>query len=86
VEREEATIGVFITLEEPSQDMVTEAARAGYYRPRAWEGQYPKIQILTIAELLSGTQVQMPPQRRTHKQAERVKEEGPRTQDMFEEQ
>jgi len=31
LEREKAALGVFITLEPPSQDMETEAVSAGYY-------------------------------------------------------
>ena len=54
VEREGAAIGVFITLEEPSRDMVTEAASAGHYHSPAWGRDYPRIQILTIAQLLAG--------------------------------
>jgi len=52
VEREKAEIGLFVTLANPTHPMITEAASAGFYEsPR---GQYPKIQILTIEDLLSG--------------------------------
>jgi hypothetical protein len=34
--------------------------------------KYPKIQILTIADLLKGTEVKMPPAFGTFKQAQRV--------------
>jgi hypothetical protein len=51
--REAAEMGVFITLEEPTQPMRTEAAAAGTYTS-PWDRQaYPKVQILTIAELLA---------------------------------
>ena len=51
--REQAELGVFLTLEEPTQRMRTEAAEAGMYLS-PWNGQnYPKMQILTIAELLA---------------------------------
>jgi DNA modification methylase len=51
--REAAEMGVFLTLEEPSQPMKTEAASAGMY-PSPWDGQsYPKVQILTLGELLA---------------------------------
>ena len=39
-------------LREPTQPMRTEAASAGFYTS-PW-GQHPKIQLLTIAELLAG--------------------------------
>jgi site-specific DNA-methyltransferase (adenine-specific) len=72
VEREGAAIGVFITLEPPSKDMETEAVSAGFYHSPGWGRNYPKIQILTIAELLHGAEVQMPPAHGTFKQAQRV--------------
>ncbi len=72
VEREGAAIGVFITLEAPSRDMTTEAASAGFYRSVGWGRDYPKIQVLTIGELLHGTEVKMPPAHGTFKQAPRA--------------
>ena len=60
VEREKAAIGIFITLELPSKDMITEALSAGYYQQPGWDTQYPKIQILTVAALLKDAEVQMP--------------------------
>ena len=60
VEREGAAIGVFITLEEPSRDMVTEAASSGHYHSNLWQQDYPRIQILTIEELLDGRTIDMP--------------------------
>lgn len=74
VEREEAAIGVFITLEEPTRDMVTEAASAGFHHSPVWDKDYPRIQILTIDDLLSGREISMPPSAfGTFKQAEKVK-------------
>lgn len=61
VEREKAAFGIFITLEEPSKDMVTEAASAGMYLSPGWNKIYPKLQILTINELLHGKEAQLPP-------------------------
>ena len=51
--REGAEMGVFLTLEDPSQPMKTEAASAGMYLS-PYDGQhYPKVQIITIGELLA---------------------------------
>lgn len=77
VEREGAAMGVFITLEPSSRDMRTEAVSAGFYHSQGWGTDYPKIQILTIEELLHGKQVQMPPQYGTFKEAQRVRMQGP---------
>lgn len=75
VEREGAAIGVFITLEEPSRDMITEALASDYYHSQVWEKDYPRIQILTVEQLLNGANVNMPPRdyAQTFKQAEKIK-------------
>lgn len=72
VEREGAAIGVFITLDPPSRDMTTEAASAGFYRSAGWGKDFPRIQILTIGELLHGAEVKMPPAHGTFKRAQRA--------------
>lgn len=53
VEREKAEIGLFVTLAEATKPMITEAASAGFYES-PYMGAFPKIQILTIDDLLSG--------------------------------
>jgi hypothetical protein len=60
LDREEAAIGVFITLEEPSKDMTTESVSSGYYHSDLWQKDYPRIQILTIEALLNGKGIDMP--------------------------
>jgi DNA modification methylase len=74
MEREEAAIGVFITLETPTRDMQTEAASAGFYHSPGWDKDYPKLQILSIADLLTGKTVNMPNTSITFKQARKVKD------------
>jgi site-specific DNA-methyltransferase (adenine-specific) len=75
IEREEAAIGVFLTLEQPSQAMIKEAVEAGYYNSPIWHKDYPRLQILTIEDLLAGKEIDMPPQHGTFKQAERIKKQ-----------
>jgi site-specific DNA-methyltransferase (adenine-specific) len=61
LEREKAQIGAFITLKPSTKDMRTEAVSAGFYEPQASPGsKYPKLQILTIDELLSGAKLLYP--------------------------
>ena len=61
MEREKAPIGILITLEEPTKPMLEEAVTAGFYEPEHFPGhQYPRIQILTIKELLDGKEAQYP--------------------------
>lgn len=72
LEREEATMGIFITLEEPTRDMKREAVSAGFYSSPGWGQDYPRLQILTIKDLLGGAGVKMPPQHGTFKEAHRA--------------
>lgn len=76
VTREQAAIGVLVTLEAPTRDMKTEAAGAGIYRSPGWGQDFPRIQILTIEELLAGVQVKMPPAFGTFKQAQATRRVG----------
>jgi len=52
LEREKAEIGLFVTLEEPSGPMQLEATTAGVYTSALSGRDYPRIQLLTIRELL----------------------------------
>lgn len=72
IEREQAAIGVFITLEAASRDMIAEAVGAGFYHSPGWNRDYPKLQILTIAELLDGKELKMPPATITFKSSEKI--------------
>ena len=77
VERENAAIGVFITLDKPTQAMLKEALVAEYYESPGRQGRrYRKIQILTIGDLLDGTGVDMPGRHGRHQRAERYKPTG----------
>jgi len=58
-----AEMGVLLTLEEPTKPMVQEALDAGDYSPPGigWEKPvYPRVQIRTIKELLSGKMLDLP--------------------------
>jgi len=81
VDREKAAMGVLITLEPPTRDMKTEALSAGFYASPGWKRDFPKIQILTIEELLDGTSIRMPPAVGTFRQAQVAGVEV--TQDKF---
>ena len=59
--RENAEIGLFITLNPPTRPMIQEAVSVGFYTPEHYPNhQYPRLQILTIEDLLSGTQAEYP--------------------------
>lgn len=76
IEREKAALGVFVTLEAASKDMRTEAAQAGFYKSQGWDKDYPRLQIMTIEDLLHGAEVKMPPAHGTFKQAPKVEKEA----------
>ena len=85
INRESAAIGVFLTLEEPTRDMRTEAASVGFYHSSGWNQDYPRIQILTVGGLLDGsTRLEIPPAEfTTFQRAQRVKDEGPEQGKVF---
>ena len=72
VEREKAALGLFITLEEPTRDMRTEAVSAGFYRSEVWQRDFPKVQIRTVEELLDGRGFELPPHPSMYQAAQRV--------------
>ncbi len=79
LEREKAVIGVLISMQEPTAPMRTEAVTAGFYESETWGQKYPKVQLLTVAELLAGKKVEMPPIRQvsaTFKKAPKATKKG----------
>lgn len=48
----DAAVGVFITLEPPTSEMKKEAITAGF-TTEIWGKNYPRIQILTVEDLLA---------------------------------
>jgi len=59
VDREQAKIGIFVTLTPPTGPMQIEATKAGFYTT-PYHGNITKIQILTIAELFAGKKPTIP--------------------------
>lgn len=55
IDREKASIGLFVTLAQPTRPMKEEAIKTGYYESPIG-ASFPKIQILTIKGLLDGTE------------------------------
>ncbi len=83
LEREKAEIGVYICLEEATKPMRAEAAEAGFYHSDTWNRDYPKVQILTIAELLDGKQIDMPPIQQVSQTFKRAKREKAKPADQL---
>ncbi len=59
LDREKAQIGVFLCFELPTKPMLREAAEAGVYRSTD-RTTYPRLQILTIQQILDGKQPEYP--------------------------
>ena len=69
VDRERAKVGVYISLEPPTEPMKKEAAGAGLYDGPT--GKVPKIQLFTIEELFAGKTPRIPLMERGFKAAAR---------------
>jgi DNA modification methylase len=63
-ERDKVEIGVLISMETPTKLMRAEAASAGFYRS-PW-GEHPRVQLLTVGELLQGKGIDYPAPRQTN--------------------
>lgn len=74
VEREKASLGLFITLEEPTSALRAEAVSAGFYHSEIWQKDYPKIQVRTVTELLQGKVFDLPPHPPAYQPAQRIRE------------
>ena len=73
LDREKAALGLFITLEEPTKDMLTEAASAGFYHSDVWQRDYPRVQIRTVGELLAGVEFEVPRHPSMYQAAHRIR-------------
>ena len=72
ITREKVEIGAFLSLEPPTSPMRREAASAGFYES-PW-GKHPRIQLLTIEDLLGGKSIDFPQATDvTFKKAQRVR-------------
>ncbi len=73
VQRKGAAIGVLLTLEPPSKEMLKEAQQAPRYYSETWNRYYPGLQIITVDQLFAGVRVDMPP----HSKAQMTRQAQP---------
>lgn len=52
IDRESATLGIFITLQKPTKDMIKEAKEAGIYKSQFMSAPVDKIRIVTVQEII----------------------------------
>jgi len=84
VDREKAEIGVLLTFDPPTKPMRQEAATAGFY-DSPW-GKHPRLQILTVADILDSKGINYPKTagtNQTYKQAPRQVLKVAEQQDVF---
>jgi site-specific DNA-methyltransferase (adenine-specific) len=58
MEREDAALGIFLTLNNPTREMEKEAASAGFYETGG--RKFLKLQVLTAAQVVGGKRPQVP--------------------------
>ena len=73
VEREQAAMGLFISLDEPTAPMRSEAASGGLFQSDVWQRDFPKIQLRTIGEMMAGSGFDLPPRPAAYQPAQRVR-------------
>ena len=80
LDREQAAIGVLISLQPPTKEMVAEAVSTGFYVHKTNAQQYPKLQLRTVKELMDGKGIERPSNvaatDETFKKAPKAKAEG----------
>lgn len=83
IEREGAEIGVLLSFQEPTGPMRKEAAGSGFYTS-PW-GRHPRIQLLTVGELLAGRRIDYPPAQTnvTFRRAPKAIAEAPENLNLF---
>lgn len=60
LQREDAEMGILITLAEPTKSMLADAAGAGFVG-RSAHGRLPRVQVVTVGDLLAGRMPRLPP-------------------------
>jgi hypothetical protein len=82
LDREKAEMGALLSLEAPTGPMRKEAASAGFFTS-PW-GKHPRIQLMTVEDLLTGSTLNRPPIQTsvTFKKAPRAVAQGPQRQTL----
>jgi len=72
INRQNAAMGIFITLEEPTSEMLKEEKVTDPYKSPIWNTEYPKLQIITIEQLLKGIKPKIPPVSNMFNEAQKI--------------
>lgn len=76
VDSQKADMGIFVCLRAPTKGMIDAANRSGIYTHPANGQTFPKVQIITVEELLNDTRPQMPTTLLPYFQAQRRPDTG----------
>jgi site-specific DNA-methyltransferase (adenine-specific) len=60
LDRDQAAIGILISLQPATGPMETEAASAGFYEHKTNRQKYPRLQLRTVKELMEGQGIERP--------------------------
>ena len=83
LETEKGAIGVLIELDEPTSEMKRAAVEAGQYESELWGGNYERLQILTISELLAGKKPDVPKFLAAYQKAAKIAAAAGEQQELF---
>lgn len=76
MQAQNAAMGIFVCMQRPTKGMTDAAHHSGLYTYPANGQRFPKVQIITVDELLSGKQPSMPTALLPYFQAQRRYDTG----------
>ena len=77
VEHSKGQMGVLIMMDDPTAGMADAANNSGMYRHEFTGREYPRVQIITVGDLLAGRRVNMPTPFMPYLQAQKFAAEHP---------
>ena len=60
MEQEKTALGALVTMDEPTESILAEAAESGLYEHPAIGEQYPRVQVIRAIDLIAGVSIQLP--------------------------
>jgi len=80
LDREKAAIGLLISIQPPTREMIAEAVSMGFYEHKTNKQKYPRLQLRTVKDLMEGKGLERPSNvsslDETFKKAPKAKEKG----------
>jgi len=60
MEQEKAALGVLVTMDELTENVLAEVSESGFYEHPVSGEQYPRVQVIRGADLINGVSIQLP--------------------------